>query len=76
MNTKRKSLTEQAITENLGYCCMWAFFFWNKRTGMIALRLGLSTRTIRSYKEKFNNGEFSCEGTCKCMREKLKRNKL
>ena len=63
---------ESMIKEDLGYCCLWAFFTRNKKTGMIAMRLGVTPRAVRLYKARFNNGGYQCE--CKegaCLRHVL-----
>jgi len=72
MNTKRISLIERLITgappAGLGYCCLWAFFTRNKRTEMIAIRLGVSSRAIRLYKARHGEGEFSCGDCTNCLK--------
>lgn len=56
--------------KGLGYCCLWAFFTVNKRTGMIATRLGVDSRTIRWQKAKFKAGEMECEKCSNCLKRK------
>ena len=66
-------LTEQLIVNNMGYCCLWAFFSLYRRTALIALRLGITTRTVSSYKARFKAGEFQCKGDCaRCMKRAVK----
>jgi hypothetical protein len=60
------------ITDGLGYCCPWVFFRRFRSTAMIALRLGVSTGTVRTWKRAFKAGEFTCTCRENCMKEKLK----
>ncbi len=53
---------------DLGYCCPWFFFQHNRRTTMIALRLGLSTRTIKIHKARARSGEYVCEKALNCLK--------
>ena len=66
------SYVERTITKVLGYCCLWAFFSLFRRTEMIALRLGVTSRTVRLYKERHRDGEFKCEGCAKCLKDFVK----
>ena len=72
-NDMRTPLTESLITEGLGYCCLWGFFKLYRQTGLIALRLGVTPRTVRLYKARFRDGEFKCEGCANCMKCAIKR---
>lgn len=66
-------LTEHLITQGLGYCCLWAFFTLFKRTGLIAIRLGVTPQTIRRYKARFRGGEFKCKEDCqRCMKKAIR----
>lgn len=71
--TKRTYTLRQLITENLGYCCMFAFFTRNHRTCMIALRLGVTDRAVRKCKALFKAGEYSCEGCGNCLKSTLEK---
>ncbi len=62
----------RAITEDLGYCCMWFFFSRFGRTGLIATRLGVDPRSVRVYKSKVTNGECTCENKENCMKKLVK----
>lgn len=63
----RSQFEELTCQNGLGYCCPYAFLRVNKRTGMIAARLGLAARTIRWWKAKFRRGELVCEKQPDCM---------
>jgi hypothetical protein len=69
---KPYTLTERLIRQGLGYCCLWAFFSLFRRTELIAIRLGVTPRTIRLYKARFRGGEFKCEGCEKCLKSAIK----
>lgn len=71
-NDKPIALTERLIKQGLGYCCLWAFFKLFRQTPMIALRLGVTPRTVRLYKARFRGGEYKCEGCAKCMKQAIK----
>lgn len=76
MDTKPPRITIASLIQNdLGYCCLWAFFTRNTRTVMIALRLGVTTRAIRKHKELFREGVYKCEGNCNCLKSYLERSK-
>lgn len=68
-NNKPRGLVHRLITQELGYCCPWAFFYAFRRTAMIALRLGVETRSIRKWKARVKAGEVTCEGCPGCMRQ-------
>jgi hypothetical protein len=68
-NNVRLSLTETLITDGLGYCCLWGFFKIYRQTGLIALRLGVTPRTIRLYKARFRSGEFECKCCDNCLKK-------
>lgn len=69
---KTIALTEHLITDGLGYCCLFAFFSIYRRTSMIALRLGVTPRTIRLYKARFRDGEYKCAGCERCLASKIR----
>ncbi len=50
---RRFSIIEKMICTDLHYCCLWAFFKLYKQTGLIAARLGVSSRAIRYLKARF-----------------------
>jgi hypothetical protein len=60
------------ITEDLGYCCLFAFFSLHKDTKMIADRLGFCTRAIRYHKMAFRQGDLNCEMKPKCLRCRIR----
>jgi hypothetical protein len=64
-------MIEELITENMGFCCLYAFFTKYRQTSQIAFRLGVSDRAIRSYKERFKAGEFECKKCENCLKGKL-----
>lgn len=64
-------LFKNLISDGLGYCCEWAFFKLHKRTGAIAERLGLETRTVRYHKRAFKDGCLSCEKKGNCLKGRL-----
>lgn len=69
----RKNSLEFLITNGLGYCCVWGFFhFVSKRTGMIAVRLGVTDRAVRYAKAKFRAKEIACAGKEGCLKCKLR----
>ena len=55
---------------------MFGFFSMFKRTALIALRLGVTDRTVRVYKAKFNEGAYECEKRDCCMKKAIKEIKL
>ena len=60
------------VINGLGYCCVWWFFQHNKRTALIAVRLGLSSRTVREWKSRVKSGCLSCDASAGCVREKFR----
>lgn len=64
---KRNSLAYLVTGEKalgcLGYCCTWFFFekFKAKESGVIATRLGLTTRTVRRARAEWRGGEGKCK---------------
>ena len=64
----RKTIMQKLICNTLGYCCFWAFFRFNKSTPMIALRLGVTERTVQRYKADFAAGRLKCENCDKCLK--------
>lgn len=67
-----RSQMEKAICDGLAYCCTYAFFRVNKRTGMVAARLGFTDRAVRYWKAQFRNGELGCEKRDCCMLKALR----
>ena len=59
------------ITQGLGYCCPWIFFSLYRRTGVIADRLGVTTRAIKLWKAKHREGKIGCESNNRCMASKF-----
>jgi hypothetical protein len=55
----------------LNYCCEWMFFHKNKRTGMIAERLGIDRSTVKRHKAKFRAGEMACTHADCCLKSRL-----
>ncbi len=64
-------MIEDLIKDELGFCCIYAFFRKYKASTQIAFRLGVEVRTIRSYKQRFKEGEFKCMKCEKCLKGKL-----
>lgn len=56
-----------AIRVDLGYCCEWLFFQLYPDAGLVALRLGVTTDTIRRHKRKLKKA--SCSGYPYCMKK-------
>jgi hypothetical protein len=54
------------ITQDLGYCCPWAFFRLFRRSSEIALRLGFAKRTINVHRAQAEG----CEDCAGCLRKK------
>ena len=67
----RPGSIEHLVCISLGYCCLFAFFSFFKRTGQIAARLGISDRAVRYKKEEFKCGKIKCRNRPKCMKEFL-----
>lgn len=65
LSPHNRSQFEELVCDGLGYCCAYAFLRVNKRTGLIAARLGLAERTIRWWKAKFRRGELRCAQSVK-----------
>ena len=66
-HTKPLSLPDLVIN-GLGYCCVWWFFQYNKKTALIAIRLGLSSRTVRQWKNRVRSGCLKCDSSARCAR--------
>jgi len=62
--------------DGLNYCCMYGFFSIYRRTAQIALRLGVTDRTVRVYKAKFKEGEYECEKRDCCLKKAITEIKL
>lgn len=60
------------ICNDMGYCCLWAFFTKYKQTGLIAARLGVTDRAIRKHKADFREGFIECENRSRCMKRSVK----
>jgi len=70
----RESPTKKLICDQgLGYCCEW--FFWTRfnrvLTGVIALRLGVTDRTIRRHRVTHERGDYECKYRENCMKHRL-----
>ena len=71
--SNRLTVNELICGENgLGYCCEWVFFMKYQQTGVIAERLGVTTRAVRYHRAPFRAGELDCEGRENCMKYKLR----
>ena len=69
----RPTLNELICGENgLGYCCEWLFFTQFRKTGVIAERLGVTTRAVRYHRKPFREGELDCEQRANCMKYKVR----
>lgn len=72
---KSKRVTvRELICDGLGYCCEYAFFRMEKRTGLIAERLGVDARTVRYHKMAYKDGDLVCEKLIageKCLKGRL-----
>lgn len=67
----QRQTVRRLITEGLGYCCPFIFFHRYKKTGLIALRLGVEERTVRYWKMAYRQGDLKCEKCQKCLKDKL-----
>lgn len=56
------------VTEDLGYCCVAAFFARNGHTATIAARTGISQRKVRMKKALWLQGQFVCEKKEGCLK--------
>ena len=66
------SLTiEKMIKEDMGYCCLFAFFSIHRDTQVIADRLGVTTRAVRYHKMMFKQGDYICQNQPKCLQCRL-----
>jgi len=56
------------ITTGLGYCCEAYFWerFKNVSTELIAARLGVTERAVRTHRAAYRQGEFECQKNVKC----------
>lgn len=63
------------ITQDLRYCCVWAFFSIFKKTPEIAARLGVSERAVRYAKAEVRK-RGKCEGCERCLKEHVRSLKL
>lgn len=61
------------ICSDLGYCCPWFFFSHEKRTALIAARLGMSERAVRYAKAEALSSPCGCEGRETCMNHLITR---
>lgn len=62
--TVRALITEKPPS-GLGYCCMWFFFKRFRQTALIAARLGVTDRAVRTAKASAKEG--SCAGCPSCL---------
>jgi hypothetical protein len=67
----KRILIRDLITSGLNYCCPYAFFRKNKRTGLIAARLGVTDRAVRYWKMAFKDNCLSCEKRENCLKGRL-----
>lgn len=59
------------ILEDLGYCCLWAFFKkFGGRPSLIAARLGFTPRAVRRVKA-YTLEHCTCAENHRCMRKAL-----
>jgi hypothetical protein len=65
------TLFERLIKQELKFCCIYAFFKLQKRTGAIADRLGMTDRTVRYHKARWRAKEYKCEGCPNCLKGRL-----
>lgn len=51
---------------NSGYCCVYAFLMANASSKEVvaALELGVSPRTIRTWRARLRSGELTCVKAC------------
>jgi len=73
-NTREKiklNSVEYFITVSLGYCCEWFFFSLYNDAELIALRLGVSTNTIRRHKLWKSKGLIYCKQKDCCKKQLL-----
>lgn len=72
-NNPRESLTASLITSGLGYCCEAWFWRWFAEvpSETVAIRLGVTMRTIQRRRALFNQGELKCQMKSKCLEQRL-----
>ena len=59
------------VEQDLGYCCTWFFFTHYRSTSLIAARLGLSQRTVQTWKARVLSGELKCNGRESCLHARI-----
>ena len=68
----RLNSVEYFIVVSLGYCCEWFFFSLYDDAELIALRLGVTTDTIRRHKLWKTKGMICCKEKDCCKKALLK----
>lgn len=67
--TQKRITFHRLVCEDLGYCCIYGFFrFGSRRTGAIAIRLGLTDRAVRYQKAAFKAGDHQCSNNPNCLK--------
>ena len=59
---------KELVTKDLHYCCIWAFFRLYTDPALIAARLGVSDRAVRSARAKAR--EAGCQSCPRCLRKR------
>lgn len=57
------------VTQDLGYCCEFAFFALFKKTLQVAERLGVSRQAVQKKRRAFREGLMKCENCEKCLKK-------
>lgn len=57
-NKPRANTVESYIVESLHYCCEWYFLQLYKDSELVALRLGVTTNTIRRHRLWIKQGKI------------------
>lgn len=72
-NNPRQSLTSTLVTSGLGYCCEAWFWQWFAEvpSETVAIRLGVTMRTVQRRRALFNQGELKCQMKSKCFDQKV-----
>lgn len=65
------------LIESLGYCCPWAFLrchnaLGQKKTGLIAARLGVNRKTVSRLKDAVRSGQFGCSHSETCLYARIR----
>ena len=69
MTTSRTRILIADLIRDLHYCCEFRFFSLYRRTGIIAERLGVTTRAVRARRALYREGKLQCDKCPNCQRK-------